>query len=141
MIFFCFWACLILSNCIFLRANILTLVVGDLLLLGVYGLEELGGFQLLDLIITELKSPMTSGLLSLGVPSMPWHTQILADQLTPFQPGGTDCAHLITTGIPGFSALPTALQACGFQHFLLHNPYICGLCFILTSQLAFVCHY
>ena len=25
----------------------------------------------------------------------PWHTQILADQLTLFQPGGTDYAHLI----------------------------------------------
>ena len=33
-----------------------------------------------------------SGLSSLGVP---WHTQILADQLTLFQPGGTDYAQLI----------------------------------------------
>ena len=34
----------------------------------------------------------------------PWvcHTQILADQLTLFQQGGTDYAHLITTGTPGF---------------------------------------
>ena len=31
------------------------------------------------------------------------------DQLTLFQPGGTDYAHLITTGTPGFSDLPTAL--------------------------------
>ena len=45
------------------------------------------------------------GLSSLGVP--PWHT---ADQLTLFQPGGTDYAHLITTGTPGFSDLPTALK-------------------------------
>ena len=29
-----------------------------------------------------------SGLSSLGVPGVPWHTQILADQLTLFQPGG-----------------------------------------------------
>ena len=36
--------------------------------------------------------------------------QILADQLTLFQPGGTDYAHLITTGTPGFSDLPTALN-------------------------------
>ena len=50
-----------------------------------------------------------SGLLSLGVPGVPWHTQILADQLTLFQPRGTDYAHLITTGTPGFSDLPTAL--------------------------------
>ena len=33
-----------------------------------------------------------------------------ADQLTLFQPGGTDYAHLITTGTPGFSDLPTALD-------------------------------
>ena len=36
--------------------------------------------------------------------------QILADQLTLFQPGGTDYAQLITTGTPGFSDLPTALH-------------------------------
>ena len=47
------------------------------------------------------------GLSSLGVP---WHTQILADQLTLFQPGGINYAHLITTGTPGFSDLPTALR-------------------------------
>ena len=50
-----------------------------------------------------------TGLSSLGVPGVPWHTQILADQLTLFQPGGTDYAHLITTGTPRFSDLPTAL--------------------------------
>ena len=52
---------------------------------------------------------MYAGLSSLGVPGVPWHTQILADQLTLFQPGGTDYAHLITTGTPGFSDPPTAL--------------------------------
>ena len=52
-----------------------------------------------------------AGPSSLGVPGVPWHTQILADQLTLFQPGGTDCAHLITTGTPGFSDLPTALRS------------------------------
>ena len=36
--------------------------------------------------------------------------QILADQLTLSQPGGADYAHLIYTGIPGFSDLPTALR-------------------------------
>ena len=36
------------------------------------------------------------------MPGVPWHTQILADQLTLFQPGGTDYAHLITTGTPDF---------------------------------------
>ena len=56
-----------------------------------------------------------SGLSSLGVPGVPWHTQILADQLTLFQPGGTDYAHLITTGTPGFSDLPTALICMYFK--------------------------
>ena len=51
----------------------------------------------------------TTGLSSLRVPGVPWHTQILADQLTLFQLGGTDYAHLITTGTPGFLDLPTAL--------------------------------
>ena len=54
---------------------------------------------------------VNAGLSSLGVPGVPWHTQILADQLTLFQPGGTDYAHLITTGTPGFSDLPTALNS------------------------------
>jgi hypothetical protein len=40
---------------------------------------------------------------------VPWHTQSLADQLTLFQPGGTDYAHLFTTGTPGFSDLLTVL--------------------------------
>ena len=44
------------------------------------------------------------------MPGVPWHTQILADQLTLFQPGGTDYARLITTVTPGFSDLPTALH-------------------------------
>ena len=48
------------------------------------------------------------------MPVVPWHTQILADQLTLFQPGGTDYAPLITTGTPGFSDLPTALPL-GFR--------------------------
>ena len=34
---------------------------------------------------------------------------ILADQLTLFQPGRTDYAHLITNGTPRFADLPTAL--------------------------------
>jgi hypothetical protein len=67
---------------------------------------------------------LPAGMSSLGVPSVPWHTQILADQLTLFQhtqiladqltlfqPGGTDYAHLITTGTPGFSDLPTTLSS------------------------------
>ena len=56
-----------------------------------------------------------SGLSSLGVPGVPWHTQYFADQLTLFQPGGTDYAQLITTGIPRFSDLPTALKFSAFS--------------------------
>ena len=52
-----------------------------------------------------------TGVVSLGVLGVPWQTQILADQLTLFQPVGTDYAHLISTGTPGFSDLPTALRS------------------------------
>ena len=41
----------------------------------------------------------------MGVPGVTWHTQILADQLTLFQPGRPDYAHqpnLIATRTPGF---------------------------------------
>ena len=60
-------------------------------------------------VVTSLDKYL-AGLSSLGVPGVPWHTLILADQLTLFQPGGTDYAHLITTGTPGFSDLPTAMK-------------------------------
>ena len=53
---------------------------------------------------------LSAGLSSLGVPGVPWHTQFLADQLTLFQPWGTDYAHLITIGTPGFSDLLMALS-------------------------------
>ena len=51
-----------------------------------------------------------AGVSSLGMLGVLWHAQILADQLTLFQPGVTDYAHLITTGTPGFSDLPTFLN-------------------------------
>ena len=61
--------------------------------------------------LTVVKIAANTGLSSLGVPAgVPWHTQILADQLTLFRPGGTDYAHLITTGTPGFSDHPTTLK-------------------------------
>ena len=41
------------------------------------------------------------------VPGVPWHPQILADQLNLSKPEGADYAHHITTGTPGFSDLPT----------------------------------
>jgi hypothetical protein len=40
---------------------------------------------------------------------MPWHPQILADQLTLSQPGGADYDHHINNGTPGFLDLPTTL--------------------------------
>ena len=56
------------------------------------------------------KKNCQTGLSSLGAPDVPWHTQILADQLTLFQPGETDYAHLITSGTSGFLDLSTALS-------------------------------
>ena len=52
----------------------------------------------------------TAGLSSTGVPGVPWHPQILVEQLTLSQLGGADCAHHIITGISGNSDLPTALN-------------------------------
>ena len=50
------------------------------------------------------------GVLFLGVPGVPWHTQILADKLTLSNPGGANYTHHINTGTPRFSdLLPTAL--------------------------------
>jgi len=43
-----------------------------------------------------------AGLSSLGVPEVPWHPQILADQLTLFQPRGADYAHQIILAPPDF---------------------------------------
>ena len=64
-----------------------------------------------------------AGLSSLGVPGVPWHTQIWADQLTLFETRGTDYAHLITTSTPGFSDLPTALY---YRHYLHCQLKICA---------------
>ena len=59
---------------------------------------------------TEISTLYNSDPSSLVVPGVPGHTHILADQLTLYQPGGTDYANLITTGTPRFSDLPTALE-------------------------------
>ena len=60
--------------------------------------DILTNFPGLDLFFYQIFNPIfrnylvafkfTVGLSSLGVPGVPWHTQILADQLTLFQPGG-----------------------------------------------------
>ena len=52
----------------------------------------------------------STGLSSLGVPGVPWHTQVLADQLTLFQPRGTDNAHLSTIGTRGFIVVKSNLE-------------------------------
>ena len=80
--------------------------------------------QRLCFVCHIFKTNWSSGLSSLGVPGVPWHTQILADQLTLFQPGGTDYAHLITTGTPVFSDLPTALE------FIMRNSEFQFRCFM-----------
>ena len=54
--------------------------------------------------------------------AMPPSPQILADQLTLFQPGGTDYAHLIATGTPEFSDLPTALYIVKGKQGSEHRP-------------------
>ena len=60
------------------------------------------------------------------MPGVPWHTQILSDQLTLFQPEGTDYAHLITTGTPGFSDLPTALLFTELENCaMVCTPMVC----------------
>ena len=59
-------------------------------------LQELRDNDMIEKIINWYMGTYINyaGLSSLGVPGVPWHTQILADQLTLFQPGGTDYAHL-----------------------------------------------
>ena len=44
---------------------------------------------------SEMLSKYNTGLSSLGVPGVPWHPQVLADQLTLYQPRGADYAHQI----------------------------------------------
>ena len=44
-----------------------------------------------------------------------WHVSYRIMTLTLSQPGGTDYAHLITTGTPGFSDLPMALMKAKFD--------------------------
>ena len=63
------------------------------------------------------------------VPGGAGHPQFLADQLTLFQSGWTDYAHLITTGTPGFSYLPTALVCV-----LSHNEWLKGLTYVQKAD-------
>ena len=57
---------------------------------------------------------LDAGLSSLGVPGVPWHPQILADQLTLSQQRGADYAHQIILA-PGFSDLPMGLLVSVFN--------------------------
>ena len=53
-------------------------------------------------ICTQLFLSTRPGLSSLGVPGVPWHPQILADQLTLSQPEGAVYAHQIILAPPDF---------------------------------------
>ena len=66
-------------------------------------------YKIIDFETTKLAFPWVTGQLSPGVPGVPWHPQIWADQLTLFQTEGADYAHQITIGTTGFLDLPTAL--------------------------------
>ena len=52
----------------------------------------------------------STGVSSLGVPGVPGNPQILVDQLTLSQPGGTDYTHQTILVPPGFTDLSTALK-------------------------------
>ena len=67
-------------------------------------------YEIMKFLLVTYQTPAQKiKLFSCSRPAFP-RFAILADQLTLFQPGGTDYAHLITTGTPGFLDLPTALQ-------------------------------
>ena len=57
------------------------------------------------LYVHTLSLKYLAGVSSLGVPGVPWHTQILADQLTLSQPGGADYAHQIILAPPDFQTI------------------------------------
>ena len=66
--------------------------------------------------------PLTNpGVSSLGVPGVPWHPQILADQLTLSQPRGEDYAHHIILAPPDFQ---TFRRPCnhGKLSIFVHKP-------------------
>ena len=65
-------------------------------------------------------------------PRVPWHPQILADQLTLFQPGGSDYARRINTGTPGFSDFSTALK---YSNIVL----IQGKCILVVKSAHIAC--
>ena len=66
------------------------------------GSEKTLKFLLIGGATRAVLTPSLPGVSALGVPGVPWHPQILADQLTPSQPGGTDYAHLILLAHPDF---------------------------------------
>ena len=61
-------------------------------------------------ICTQLFLSTRPGLSSLGVPGVPWHPQIVADQLTLSQPRGQIMPTKLLLASPGFSDLPMALH-------------------------------
>ena len=102
-------------SCVF-QTSMLTKWILNLLLARRYTSETEMHHTWLDFVILSCCSFLhvsfskNTGVSFLGVPGLPWHPQILAGQLTLSLLGGTDYAHLITTGTSGFSDLPTALS-------------------------------
>ena len=74
------------------------------------GSEKTLKFLLIGGATRAVLTPSLPGVSALGVPGVPWHPQILANQLTLSQPGGTDYAHHSTMSPPGFLDLATGLQ-------------------------------
>ena len=70
-------------------------------------------------------SKITSGycLSSLGVPGVPWHPHILADQVTLSQPRGTDYAHQIILAPPDFQTFRRPCIACVNAYLIIWNCY------------------
>jgi uncharacterized Zn-finger protein len=72
-----------------------------------------------------------AGLSSLGVPGVPWHPQILADQLTLSKPRGADYAHQIILDFQTFRRL------CSERLLSVHagkNPFRCDICDYIFSK-------
>ena len=59
---------------------------------GIFSTGAMGAIAhaILSKRLNRSRNTTSAGLSSLGVPGVPWHTQILVNQLTIFRPGGTD---------------------------------------------------
>ena len=90
-------------------------------------------WEMLDLVKVYIPIVTLQGCSKGGGRGAAAPPQILADQLTLSQPGGTDYAHLITTGTPGFSDLPTALNRWSSDSFDINTIVIFQSKFVSKS--------